>query len=300
VTSTTSTPPVSYLDRLLAELDAIHEQYNVVLDASGVRNINPNRRGSGGIFVGFPSWGWLKSEPALEAARMTLLGTVRDWTPRFRLLFAHPTPTVAKRLDDGLAHLERWLTREDGDHSVPSGISQGHELLAATVQDLRALTDLLPIDEYPVRLVVDANVLIDNPDVAVYTNQIGIHYRVHLLPVVMGEIDDLKRSGRVQELRDAAKRADRYLKELRRRGDVRAGVRVAGKVSAVFEYAEPKADDLPSWLDLNVPDDRFVAAALLLQSGHPGSALYVATSDLNLQNKLGAVGLPFVEPLSED
>ena len=134
----------------------------------------------------------------------------------------------------------------------------------------------------------------------VYTNQIGIHYRAHLLLLVMGEIDDLKRSGRVQELRDAAKRADRYLKELRRRGDVRAGVRVAGKVSAVFEYVEPKADGLPSWLDLDVPDDRFVAAALLLQSGHPGSAVYVATSDLDLQNKLRAVGLPFVEPPSED
>lgn len=32
-----------------------------------------------------------------------------------------------------------------------------------------------------------------------------------------------------------------------------------------------------------------------LQSQHPGSALYVATGDLNMQNKLSAVGLPFVE-----
>ncbi len=299
MTPPTSAPPASYLDRLLAELAAIHEQYHVVLDASGVKNIDPNRRGSGGIFIGFPSWGWLKSEPGLEAARMKLLGTVRDWTPRFRLLFAHPTPTVAERLDDGLAHLERWLTREDGDQSVPPGIPQAHELLAATVQNLRVLVDLLPVDEHPVRLVVDTNVLIDNPDVAIYTNQIGIHYRVHLFPVVMGEIDDLKRSGRVQELRDAAKRADRYLKDLRRRGDVRAGVRVAGKVSAVFEYVEPKADGLPSWLDLDVPDDRLVAAALLLQSAYPSSTLYVATNDLNTQNKLGAVGLPFVEPPTE-
>lgn len=70
---------------------------------------------------------------------------------------------------------------------------------------------------------------------------------------------------------------------------------MAGDVYAVFEHIEPKGDGLPSWLDLAVPDDRFVASSLLLQSGHPGSAFYVATSDINLQTKLAAVGLPFIE-----
>jgi hypothetical protein len=69
---------------------------------------------------------------------------------------------------------------------------------------------------------------------------------------------------------------------------------VAGKVHAVFEHIEPKDDRLPSWLDLTVPDDWFAASCLLLQSEHPGSALYVATGDLNLQTKLTAIGLPFV------
>ena len=45
-----------------------------------------------------------------------------------------------------------------------------------------------------------------------------------------------------------------------------------------------------------MPDDRLVAAALLLQSTHPGSTVFVATGDLNLQTKLAAVRLPFVEP----
>ena len=45
-----------------------------------------------------------------------------------------------------------------------------------------------------------------------------------------------------------------------------------------------------------VPDDRFVASTLLLQSRHPGSCVYIVTSDLNLQTKLAVVGLPFVGP----
>jgi hypothetical protein len=82
------------------------------------------------------------------------------------------------------------------------------------------------------------------------------------------------------------------LKALRSNGDVRAGVRMAGDVYAVFEHIEPRSDRLSSWLDLTVPDDRFVVSSLLLQSEHPGSALYAATSDITLQTKLAAVGLP--------
>ncbi|MFD8263385.1 hypothetical protein ACFV19_31790 [Streptomyces griseoluteus] len=44
-----------------------------------------------------------------------------------------------------------------------------------------------------------------------------------------------------------------------------------------------------------LPDDHFIASTLLLQSAHPGSKLYAATSDINLQAKLAAVDLPYVE-----
>ncbi|MEV0717079.1 PIN domain-containing protein [Asanoa sp. NPDC050611] len=168
-------------------------------------------------------------------------------------------------------------------------------MINADVADLRSLAGLLPTDEYAARLVVDTNTLIDNPDLAAHVGALGGRYIAHLLPVVLRELDDLKRAGRSQDLREAANRADRRLTGLRTNGDVRTGVRVAGDVYAVFEHIEPKADQLPSWLDLAVPDDRFVASTLLLQSKHPGSALYAATSDINLQTKLAAVGLAFVE-----
>jgi hypothetical protein len=64
----------------------------------------------------------------------------------------------------------------------------------------------------------------------------------------------------------------------------------------VFEHVEPRDEGLPDWLDLSVPDDRLVASTLLLQSAHPGSAVFVGTSDLNLQTKRAAVSLTFVEP----
>jgi hypothetical protein len=284
------------VQRLLTELDKLAGDYLAMLERSGTINIDPNTRHSAAVFVGFPAWGWAPSDTVGEAARMALLRRLRDWSPRFRLLFPHPTPRVGERLQDGIGLLERWLLRPDGDHSVPSTIAAAVETVRASVSDLQLLVELLAPDAYAVRLAPDTNALIDNPDLAAYTAALGPRYMAHLLPAALGEIDDLKRAGRTPDLRQNAERANRRLKGLRTNGDVRAGVRVAGDVFAIFEHVEPRSEHLPDWLDTSVPDDRFVASALLLQSQHPGSALYVATSDINMQTKLSAAGLPFVEP----
>jgi hypothetical protein len=267
-----------------------------VLERSAVRNVDPNRHGSGGMFIGFAKWGWAPSSPDLEADRMRLLERVRQFRPRFELLFPHPTPEVQKRHAAALDRLERWLVRPSGDKTVPGSIPAAGEQIRQAVTTLRASQGLLPADPIPVRVVVDTNAVIDCPDLSVYVDQLGPTYRAHVMPVVLGELDDLKRAGRTPELREAAKAASRRLKGLRDNGDVTQGVRVAGSVTAVFEHVEPRAGGLPDWLDLTVPDDRFVASALLLQSAHPGSAVYAVTSDLNLQTKLSALGMPYVEP----
>lgn len=291
------TPPVAYVDALVVELDSIEADYLVVLEASQIANIDPNRSSGGGMFfLGFAEWGWAPSDPPAEAARMALLGRVREFRPRFKLLFPHPTPEVAERHEDALDLLVRWLERPGGDHSVPPSTDQAAGQLREAVAVLRSARELLPADPIAVRLIVDTNTLIDNPDLTIYADQLGARYRVHLLPVVMKELDDLRRSGRTAELREAATKANRRLKGLRDNGDMSIGVKVAGDITAVFEYVEPRGDGLPGWLDLSVPDDRLAAAALLLQSAHPGSSVYVATSDLNLQTKLAALRLPFVEP----
>ena len=284
------------------ELDAIAEAFDRVLGLSGIRNIDPNRGGGGGItFLGYPRHGWEPSDSQLEALRMALLTRVRDWAKRFRLLFPNPTAQVKTRHDDAIELLENWLERgAKGAHSVPSTVAAAKETLAATVATLRDSRDLLPDDPFDQRLVVDTNALMDEPDLAVYVPALGRRYMVHVLPVVLRELDDLKRGGRHEAQREAARKADRRLKGLRDNGDVRTGARVSGDVWAVFEHIEPRGDGLPNWLDLEVPDDRFAASSLLLQSRHPGSSIVVASSDLNLQTKLAGLSLPFVEPPAAD
>lgn len=287
----------TYAENLISELDEIADAYKAILASSRINYVNPNRAGSHLTFVGAADYGWAASSPELQSSRMELLGKIRSWGPRFRLLFPHPIPSVEKRIKKRLAHLERWVVRPGGnDHSIPSTVDEAQRRLAEAFEDIRALFALLPEDAYPTRLIVDTNALIDNPNVAAYTNDLGPKYMVHLLPIVLGELDDLKRSGRNDIVRNGAQRAITRIKGIRNNGNVLEGVRVEGQVIAKFEHIEPRDTDLPNWLDLAVPDDRLVASALLLQSQHPGSAFYVATGDINLQTKLQVVGLPFVEP----
>ncbi len=288
--------PISYIDALLDELAGLEGEYVEIIEASEIRYVNPNT-GGGVFFVGAADWGWASSDDALTGRRMRLLRRVRDWAPRFRLLFPHPTPEVVKRLKDDVGLLERWLERPGHfDHDIPRDTALAAKRMTAAVQQLGQMRDLLPNDDWPVRLAIDTNALIDYPDLTIYTSEVGTRYLVHIFPVVLREIDNLKRSGRTSELREAAKKADRRLKGHRDNGDVRTGARVAGDVYVVFEHIEPQAEGLPDWLDMGVPDDRFAASALRLQSQHPGARLIVGTSDINLQTKLAAIGLPFIEP----
>jgi rRNA-processing protein FCF1 len=291
------TPRLTYAEKLSADLEGVRRDFHGLVEQSEIRNIDPNRGGDSGIlFLGHAKWGWAFSDPDLEMARMALLPRIADLRMRLQLLFPHATPELRKQHAEAWKLLESWARREKADHSVPGTLQRAHVIVDDKMDILARFTDLLKPDEYPVRVMIDTNALIDNPDLSAYRPEFGDRYRVHVAPTVLGELDDLKRAGRNQDLREAAAAAVRRLKGLRDNGDVLQGARVVGEVSCVFEHTEPRGDSLPDWLDLSVPDDRVAASALLLQSAHPSAALYVATSDLNLQNKLSALGLPWVEP----
>jgi len=119
---------------------------------------------------------------------------------------------------------------------------------------------------------------------------------VHIVTTVLAELDALKDRGRTPDVREKAEKVIRRLKGFRDRGNLAGGVTVAGKVRLRLEHREVDTRSVLQWLDPGVPGDRIMAAALRLQSEHPAGVVILVTTDINLQNKADAVGLPYVEP----
>jgi hypothetical protein len=73
---------------------------------------------------------------------------------------------------------------------VPATIDGAADKVKKAAATLRKLGELLTVDDWLVRVTVDTNMLLDDPDVALYKSVLGRRYIVHLLRVVLREMDD--------------------------------------------------------------------------------------------------------------
>ncbi len=289
----------SYLSRVRADLAALAEELDALLDGSTIRYVNPNRPGSPLVFVMAADWGWGASDEKTAVAQMDLIERYSDWSERFMLLLPNPTPDVQRKITDADKFFRRWVARDGGfDHSIPQTIDQAKAIAA---RELAVFAELLDLAAYrgdtTVRVVPDTNTLLRNPAVEEYAPVVGSSaYLVHIVTTVLGELDELKDRGRTPDVREKAAKAVRRLKGYRDRGSLAEGVTVAGKIRLRLEHREVDARSVLQWLDPDVPDDRIIAAALRLQSNHPAGLVILVTTDINLQNKADAVGLPYAEP----
>lgn len=293
-------PPsvASYVDRLRAELSEIRSDMDALLDASTIRNMNPNTPDSSVVFVGAADWGWGPSDAALSASQMRRAARYHAWFDSLRLLFTHPTPDVASDMKEVDEFVRRWTERPGTwDHSISRTIDAAKQIAAEQFETFDRLLDIASRSgSDTLRLVPDTNALIRNPDLASYARTApSPTFTIHLVPTVLGELDDLEDRGRSQELRDQAQGVVRRLKGLRDKGNLATGVKVTKTIAVQTEAQEVDVRGVLDWLDPAVPDNRLLATALRLQSDHPSGAVVLVTSDLNLQNKADAVGLPYIE-----
>jgi len=117
------------------------------------------------------------------------------------------------------------------------------------------------------------------------------------VPTVLGEIDNLKDQGRTPEVREKAATLATRIKGLRDRGKLTQGVPVVGSIMAIADPRDPSFDHLAAWLDPSTPDDRILASALVLQAANPSAMVVLVATDINIQNKAEACGLPYCEPV---
>ncbi len=104
---------------------------------------------------------------------------------------------------------------------------------------------------------------------------------------VLEELDRFKRQN--DERGRNARRVIRTIDELRGRGPLREGAPLPGG-GKLFILVDTYVDHLPRGMDLSVPDNRILAAALYLQQH--GIDITFVTKDINARVKGDALGIP--------
>jgi predicted ribonuclease YlaK len=139
--------------------------------------------------------------------------------------------------------------------------------------------------------------LIHNPDLTSWRFPNVPQFTLVLTPTVLGELDQLKITHRVESVRDKAEKVIKQVQELRRRGRLVDGVPIVKGSSTVKAVAvEPDMSTSLPWLDASNNDDRLIASTLEVMRRYTRSTVILVTKDVNLQNKADFANIPSVLP----
>jgi predicted ribonuclease YlaK len=138
--------------------------------------------------------------------------------------------------------------------------------------------------------------LLANPDIERWQFEGVDHFTIVLTPTALSELDRHKVNHKNECVRRKASKLILKIKEYRRRGPLHGGVSVVkGQVSLRSVAHEPNMSESLSWFDATNADDRFLATALEEIRANLGARVFIVTSDINMQNKAEAAGIPFYE-----
>ena len=153
---------------------------------------------------------------------------------------------------------------------------------------------MIDVGSRELALVPDTNALYANPALEEWEGDAAA--TLVFTPMVIQELDRHKSQHPRESVRRKALSLTTRIEEFRRRGDIVAGVPLAGSLRFRVIPFEPGEDDAESWMRLDDADDRIIAAALGVGRREPNTAVVFITKDANLRTKAQLAGLPLDEP----
>lgn len=252
------------------------------------------REGGGLVFIGFAEYYFGEVTPEQRAVQVTLKRKYDRIAEVIRVLVGAAPEDLLRQWKEADDSLRAWI--ELGTlHALSANPADNERALRSAGAKIGHILDVLDaMGDKGVLLIPDTNALLDQPNPSAYRAVAGRDdFTIVLLPTVLGEIDDLKRSHRAPEIREAAKKADRWCKGWRaqarqRGGTLLDGVLVDGSITVRAQSVEPDMESTLCWLDPSVPDDRVLAGVLAIEAEHPAARVILVTGDMNMMNKADA------------
>lgn len=268
-----------------------------LLNVSSIEKYDDNRR-SGIIMPRTNYWAKLSAEGEREQAQAITI--CDDLFSRLDTLFEDKPITIVEQYKKLKDYFITIIKRTSSGWDVPDTIESAMTALESNSDELEMLLErLAAFGESSVVIVPDTNALITNHRLETYGKQIGDieAWTVIITSTVLSELDELKVKGNNNDFKDKVKKTIKFLKGLRKQGDVHEGVRIYGKAVLVKWLAvEPQMDKTLPWLDKDNNDDRLIASCWEIQIKNPSATVILMTEDINLQSKAQLAKLPFVEP----
>jgi hypothetical protein len=288
-------PGESCVSLLKERLEAIEAGMIELIDCSTVTTWRDDPS-SEVVFIGFPRHYWGEPDDRQRRLQIKLKGMYTDWSEQMHLLFSGAPDDLQKEITEADDFVRKWIEKESSHDIVPDPEENKRTFRKKTAVFRDVLTTLDDPKGSRVTLVPDTNSFVWCPDPGRYGEIAGRdRYDFVLLPTVLSELDGLAMKTRDDAFRDKVKAAIRRYKGWREQGRLVDGVTVNRTITVRSVAREPNFDKTLHWLDRTIRDDRIVASVLELQRAIPSAVIVLVTSDVNLQNKADAAGIPCAE-----
>ena len=281
--------PETTAARLRTSLASIVE---AAVELVGRIPIRHNDRANAGMFIMLiPEWSFGEVSADARARQVSIKRRYDQLAEVIRVLLGRAPDDLLRQWKNADEQFRRWIELQSQRDLEPHRASNERWLRADAGPIEKVLAVLEALGDKGVLLVPDTSSLIDQPDPMAYRAVAGRDdFAFILLPTVLGELDDLKRSHRAPEIREGAKKAVARYKGWRTQAQQHGrtlldGITVDGTITVRAHHGEPDMAATLSWLDPTVPDDRIIAAVLTVEAEHPAAHVVLVTSDINMHNK---------------
>lgn len=292
----------SHVDILQKQIKTIERNMTYLLNMStlSIKPVKENPfknigRELSGVYVPPPkneySWDQLSERGQILQAEIQ-----NDFNKLYQeLALLVPVPTL-KRIKPILSAISNWIWIRKGK-TAPTSKTQAIENFK---RDLQRLTDFIANEiksenDFQLIIVPDTNAFTNFHEPKMYEAiSNGENFLFILTPTLTKELDELNYKNIDKGFKDKVRKSIKRIKGWRNQGKLTEGIIVSGYSVKVIP-TEPSFDHLPSWIDPNNLDDRFIGSVIELQRQYPSSEIIVVTNDINMQNKLEFADLSFTD-----
>ncbi len=282
----------STIEKLRAEFTALTESLDALIREVPIKWLDRHSRN---VVIIAPEFYFAKRSAEQEASQLRLKRRYDTWKQLVDSVFRGSPDSLRKKIKSADDRFTTWL-EFNTNWGLSSDVAKNAEKFREQAAEYDTLLKMFATTDGALIVVPDTNALVAHADPVEYRALVGRDgFQFFLLPVVLGELDQLKNNHRNPEFREKVEKAIKRIKGWRLQGSLNSGVTVDRTITVKAYPQEPRMEAAPSWLDASVPDDRLIANVLDLQAADPSSSVILVTGDINLLNKADAAAITAID-----